>query len=123
MDYSELKMNAIAELEETTMRSKETISDSVTQVKQQAIAELTNDYESILSGWDTQKANFDHEIKIATDSIKSATTKSCDVIDNITQIDKDIEATKTNLKKLDINTASLAAKVMNVATDATTTVV
>ena len=70
--FSELKLDAIAELEEVTAKGKLTINTAVMTATTHAINNLRKDYKSILTNWDKTKTELDIDTQRAITSIQNA---------------------------------------------------
>lgn len=92
--YSALKLNAIAELEEVTVKGDKSINTAVMISTTAAIAEIKNDYESTLTEWDKAKAELDLVTQQTRRDIKYTIDGPIQVTGNVSQITKDVKETK-----------------------------
>ena len=117
--YSVLKLRAIAELEEMTIKGKQDIDNAVTIATNTAIGDLKSDYDTILTDWDKTKAELDIETQIAITSIQHTIDESSQVSENVSQISKDLEETKHDVKLLDQDIDKVVAKAKSAVAQAT----
>lgn len=118
-DYAQLKLAAIAEIEDTALKGKQTLDEVVTD-QTTALADLQKYYDAILIDWDETKAELDLETKNEIADMKQ-------VIDNLIQmsndhdnINRDLRMTKMNIATLHEDMTTIITKVqtaVNITTD------
>ena len=114
-EISAIKLTAIAE-----------INQAVDTAKTTAIDYLKQDYNTILSDWDTTKAELDAETQLALKDIQAALKESSQVSNNVSQANKylndtkqDVEEIRQTIKQLDLSVDSIVSKAKNAVANAT----
>ena len=104
-----MKLAAIAEIEETTLKGKQTLDEVVTG-QTTALADLQKDYDAILIDWDETKAELDLETKNAIADMKQVMDASSQMSNNHGKINRDLQIKKTNIATLHEDMTTITTK-------------